>query len=72
MLYSLRKGMRVRWNRGQGVARGRISECFDHEVERTIEGVRVRRNGSRHDPACLVITDTGAQVLKLRSELSAG
>ncbi|WP_257541925.1 DUF2945 domain-containing protein [Sphingobium sp. CFD-1] len=67
----LRKGMRVRWNWGQGVGRGRIAACFDHQVEYRIEGMQVRRNGSRHNPACLVITDTGSEVLKLWSELSA-
>ncbi|WP_066514092.1 hypervirulence associated TUDOR domain-containing protein [Sphingobium cloacae] len=63
-------GLRVRWNRGQSVGRGRIAACFDHQVEYMIEGTRVRRNGSPQDPACLVIRDAGGEVLKLRSELS--
>lgn len=71
MSANLHKGMRVRWNWGQGVGRGRISECFDHQVEYMIEGVKIRRNGSRRDPACLIITDKGGEALKLRSELDA-
>ncbi|SCW90149.1 hypothetical protein SAMN02927924_03857 [Sphingobium faniae] len=63
-------GIRVRWNRGQGVARGRIAACFDDQVEQMIEGARVRRNASPQDPAFLIIMDAGGEVLKLRSELS--
>ncbi|SEQ76037.1 hypervirulence associated TUDOR domain-containing protein [Sphingobium sp. YR768] len=66
-----RKGMRVRWNWGQGVGRGRITERFDRHVERTIEGTLVRRNGTPADPAYLIHVDSGGEVLKLRSELSA-
>ncbi|MGC4252291.1 MAG: DUF2945 domain-containing protein [Sphingobium sp.] len=65
-------GMRVKWNRGQGVGRGRIAACFDHQVEYRIEGMRVRRNGSPQNPACLIIMDAGGEVLKLGSELSPG
>ncbi len=63
------KGMRVMWNHGQGVGRGRIAESFERQVERTIEGVPVRRNGSPRDPAYLVMSDLGGEVLKLGSEL---
>lgn len=69
---SYRKGMRVKWNWGQGVGRGKIAERFDRHVERTIEGALVRRNGSSRNPAFLVETDGGGQVLKLASELSRG
>eukprot|EP00456_Euglypha_rotunda_P079479 TRINITY_DN76380_c0_g1_i1.p1 TRINITY_DN76380_c0_g1~~TRINITY_DN76380_c0_g1_i1.p1 ORF type:complete len:118 (+),score=5.41 TRINITY_DN76380_c0_g1_i1:27-380(+) len=53
MTKTFRKGMRVRWNWGQGVGRGRITERFDRHVERTIAGALVRRNGSPADPAYL-------------------
>lgn len=65
-----RKGMRVRWNWGQGVGRGRIAERFEDHVERRIEGSVIRRNGSSRNPAYLVVTDGGGEVLKLGSELS--
>ena len=70
MTESFRKGTRVKWNWGQGVGRGRITERFDRHVERTIEGVLIRRNGSTRNPAYLVQTDNGGEVLKLATELS--
>jgi hypothetical protein len=72
MTETFRNGMRVRWNWGQGVGRGRIAERFEGQVERIIEGRSVRRNGSRRDPAFLIHMDQGGEVLKLGSELSAG
>lgn len=71
MTMMFRKGMRVRWNWGQGVGRGRIAERFEGRVEREIDGAPVRRNGSRSDPAFLIRADSGGEVLKLGSELSA-
>lgn len=70
MTETFRKGSRVKWNWGQGVGRGQIAERFDRHVERTIEGSRIRRNGSSSDPAFLITADNGSEVLKLRSELS--
>ena len=72
MTETFRKGTRVKWNWGQGVGRGRIAERLDRHVERTIEGSRIRRNGSTRDPAFLITADNGGEVLKLRSELSVG
>lgn len=69
---ALRKGMRVKWNWGHGVGRGHIAERFDRHVERTIEGSLIRRNGSPRDPAYLIKADSGSEVLKLASEISAG
>ncbi|HWV11880.1 MAG TPA: DUF2945 domain-containing protein [Sphingobium sp.] len=70
MSEGFRKGMRVKWNWGQGVGRGRITERFDDQVERTIEGALIRRNGTARNPAYLVQADSGSEVLKLASELS--
>ncbi|WP_375197797.1 DUF2945 domain-containing protein [Sphingobium sp.] len=70
MTERFRKGVRVKWNWGQGVGRGRIAERFERHVERHIEGVLIRRNGSSRNPAYLVTTDSGSEVLKLGSELS--
>jgi len=41
-------------------------------VECRIEGAVIRRNGSSRNPAYLVTTDSGSEVLKLGSELSPG
>ena len=70
MIEGFRKGMRVKWNWGQGVGRGRVAERFDGQVEKRIEGALIRRNGSARNPAYLVQTDSGSEVLKLASELS--
>lgn len=65
-----RKGSRVKWNWGQGICRGRIAERFESPIECIAEGGPMSRNGSARDPAYLIMTDRGAQVLKLASELS--
>ena len=70
MTKTFRKGTRVKWNWGQGVGRGRIAEHFERHVEYVIDGSPIRRNGSSHDPAYLIMADGGREVLKLRSELS--
>lgn len=70
MTESFRKGARVKWNWGQGVGRGCVAERFDRHVERMIEGVLIRREGSISNPAYLVRTATGVELLKLASELS--
>ena len=70
MIEGFRKGMRVKWNWSQGVGRGRVAERFDGQVEKTIEGALIRRNGTVRNPAYLVQTDSGSEVLKLASELS--
>lgn len=63
-------GSRVKWNRGQDICRGRIAERFESRVEWLADGAPISRNGSPRDPAFLILTDRGAQVLKLASELS--
>lgn len=65
------RGQRVRWNWGTGIGYGKVAERFDRHVERTIEGVKVSRNGDERDPAYLIDGENGSQVLKLGSELDA-
>jgi hypothetical protein len=71
MSNSYRKGQAVSWQWSGSRAHGRVSERFDRRVQRTIEGSKIVRNGSRKDPAYLVEQDNGARALKLGSELSA-
>lgn len=68
---SYRHGERVKWQWGAGEGTGKISERFEREVERTIKGSKIKRNGSADDPAYLVEQDDGDKVLKLGSELEA-
>lgn len=64
-----RKGMKVRWNWGNGTGEGKIVETFTDDVERTISGSRIKRKASRREPAYLIEQEDGAKVLKSRSEL---
>jgi len=63
------KGTKVEWDWGNGTAEGEVTESFEREVERTLKGSKVKRNGSEDDPAYLIRQDDGDQVLKLHSEL---
>lgn len=71
MSNGFRKGQAVRWNWGSGTGHGTVAERFVRRVQRTIKGEKIVRKGSEANPAYLVDTDKGAQVLKLGSELSA-
>jgi len=63
------KGTKVEWDWGNGTAEGSVAESFEREVERTLKGSKVKRNGSDDDPAYLIRQDDGDEVLKLHSEL---
>lgn len=64
-----RKGTRVQWTWGNGIAEGKIAQAFTDDVERTIKGVTVKRTASRQEPAYLIEQADGDRVLKSRSEL---
>ncbi|MGB5724468.1 MAG: DUF2945 domain-containing protein [Parasphingorhabdus sp.] len=61
----------VEWDWGKGTARGQIRERFEREVERTLKGSKVTRQGSADNPAYLIEQDDGAEILKLGSEIRA-
>lgn len=61
----------VKWNWGDGTAKGQIQERFEREVTRTLKGNEVTRDGSEDNPAYLIKQDDGDEVLKLGSELEA-
>jgi len=71
MSNGFRKGQAVRWNWGAGTGHGKVVERFVRRVQRTIKGEKIVRKGSEANPAYLVDTDNGSQVLKLGSELDA-
>jgi len=72
MSNSFRKEQMISWHWGNGTVQGEVVERFERRVQRTIEGVRITRNGSAGDPPYLVKTDQGKRALKLGSELKAG
>lgn len=68
---SFRKDQHVEWNWGNGTGTGQVKERFERDVERTLQGSKVSRNGSEDDPAYLIRQEDGDEVLKLGSELKA-
>lgn len=68
---SIRKGSKVTWSWGNGTAEGTVAEVHHDEVERQIKGEKIKRKGSKDDPAYLIEQEDGGKVLKLKSEVSA-
>ena len=63
------KNDKVGWNWGSGEASGKIKEVFERDVERTIKGSKIKRKGSKENPAYLIEQEDGSEVLKSHSEL---
>ena len=61
----------VKWDWGNGSAKGQIKDRFEREVTRTLQGNEVTRDGSEDNPAYLIKQEDGDEVLKLGSELEA-
>ena len=65
-----KKGAKVQWKwLGRSIL-GIIVESFEQPVTREIKGKKIKRNGSKENPAYLVKSDAGNEALKLGSELS--
>ena len=69
MAKKYQKDTYVEWDWGNGTASGQVAESFEREVERTLQGSKVSRNGSDDDPAYLIRQEDGEEVLKLHSEV---
>jgi len=67
MSYS--EGDRVKWDWGQGTARGKISKVYTRKTTRKIKGTEVTKNGSKDCPAYYIEQKDGDAVLKLHSEV---
>ena len=66
----LKKGSKVSWQWGSGVADGVIEEVYSTEIEKTIKGKKIKRKATDDNPAYYIKeVDKDAHVLKLRSEL---
>ena len=66
----IKEGTEVNWSWGNGTAKGKVDEVFTSEVERTIDGNKVKREASQSEPAYLITQDDGQKVLKSKSEVS--
>ena len=70
MSNAYRKGDHVRWSWGAHTAHGTIEDRFERRVQRTIKGSKIVRNGTKANPAYLIVQPDGGKVLKEGSELS--
>ncbi|MFV0623553.1 DUF2945 domain-containing protein [Sphingomonas sp. ac-8] len=69
MSNSYAKGASVSWKWGTGTAHGKIEEKFERRVQRTIKGSKIVKNGTKENPAYLIVQEDGGKVLKEGSEL---
>ena len=67
---SFKKNAVVQWKWLGRVISGEVIEIFFEPVEKLIKEKRIKRNGSRENPAYLVRSAAGNLALKLHSELS--
>lgn len=67
---SIKSGDTVKWEWGNGTAKGKVEKTHPENITRTIKGTEVTRNGSKDDPALEIKQDDGTKVLKLASEVS--
>ncbi|MGA0560564.1 DUF2945 domain-containing protein [Larkinella sp. VNQ87] len=65
----LKKGDAVRWKYASGHAEGKVVEVHKKEIEKTIKGSKIKRNGSDENPALVIEQDDKQVVLKLESEV---
>lgn len=68
---SFRTRQHVKWKWGNGEGCGQITERFERDVQRTLNGSQITRHGTSDNPAYLIEQEDGDQVLKLGSELQA-
>ena len=61
----------VKWDWGNGTAKGQIKERFEREVTRTLQGSEVTKKGDEDNPAYLIKQEDGDEVLKRGSEIEA-
>lgn len=65
----IRKGTKVEWEWGEGKASGEVKEVFYENVERTIDGKKIKREASKDSPSYLIKQDDDQEVLKSSSEV---
>ncbi|GAB3642468.1 hypervirulence associated TUDOR domain-containing protein [Spirosoma arcticum] len=66
---TIKKGNEVTWKFGKGKAEGTVTEVHKEDVEKTVQGTKVKRKGSADKPA-LVIKQGDKKVVKSTSEVT--
>lgn len=62
-------GKTVAWKWPPGYVTGIVQETHAESISREIKGKRVTRHGTKENPAYVLLTRKGVNVLKLESEL---
>jgi len=65
----IRKGSNVKWDWGNGTAKGKVIETFSEKITKNIQGSEITRNGKEGDKALFIEQEDGSRVLKLESEV---
>ena len=66
---TVKKGDEVTWKFGKGEGKGTVTEVHKEDVEKTVQGAKVKRKGSAEKPA-LVIKQGDKKVVKSSSEVT--
>ena len=66
---TVKKGDEVTWKFGEGKAEGTVAEVHQEDVEKTVQGAKIKRKGSTEKPA-LVIKQGNKKVVKSASEVT--
>ncbi len=67
--FKFRTGQSVAWKWPPGYVTGVVEDRFVETVQRKIKGKLITRHGTKENPAYLLRTKKGVNVLKLESEL---
>lgn len=65
----IKKGTAVKWKWGNSHAEGKVVEVHKEEIEKTIDGKKIKRKGTDDNPALVIEQDDKQLVLKLQSEV---
>lgn len=63
------KGDKIQWNWMGHAVKGVVKQIYFKPVVKTFRGTEFKRNGTKENPAYLVQSEAGSEVLKLHSEL---
>lgn len=66
----IREGSEVKWEWGNGTAKGKVKETYTKKISKTIKGNEVTKNGEEGNKALYIEQEDGDNVLKLESEVS--
>lgn len=66
----IKKGTKVTWKWGNGIAEGKVEETYTKKTTKTIKDTEVTRNGEEGNKALYIQQKNGDFVLKLESEVS--